>query len=432
MRDPSRWRWVLKETDHCNKCGFCLPVCPTYQLTGQEFHSPRGRIAMVEAAVRGELTTSSGLEETLSHCVGCRACEPACPSGVHYERILEAGRNLLVEGGSAAFRGSLTARSALYLATRKQTFRGFARWGSLMRRVPLADLITGYAVMLPDSTGRRQSRAPTISSPTGPRVAFFSGCVMDAVFADANLAAQQLLTAAGYRVFRPQSETCCGAIHLHSAEPEEAKRLARANIAAFESEAADWIVNTAGGCGAMLQEYPELLADDAAWRERAKRFSARVRDFSTLLVGEAARSLDYRGDGSRVVLQNSCHLVNVQGVGDHPVRLLRRVTGDTFIPYAEQDLCCGSGGLYNINHRDWARGILDHKMDKVAPLEPTKIIVNNPGCHMQMLWGVERHKAAVRATVEHLATYLWRCHQNALGGEQPPSRLGTELEAERQ
>ncbi len=430
MKDPSRWRWVLQETDHCNKCGFCLPACPTYRLTRQELHSPRGRIAMVEAAVRGELTTTAGLEEALSYCVGCRACELACPSGVRYERILETGRSLLVEGGSTAFRGSLAARTALYLAPRKHTFRSFARWGSLARRVPLADLVSDYAVMLPESTGRSQpSRTMPRPSPTGPRVAFFSGCVMDAMFAEANRMAQQLLTAAGYRVFQLPSETCCGAIHLHSAQPAEAQRLAKANIAAFESEAADWIVNTAGGCGAMLQEYPELFAQDPAWKERAERFSARVRDFSSLLVAEEARPLGYLGDGSRVVLQNSCHLVNVQRVGDHPVQLLRQVTGNTFVPYADQNFCCGAGGLYNINHREWARGILDDKMDKVAALEPTKIIVNNPGCHMQMLWGVERHKERVHAKVEHLATYLWQCHQNYLRADEA-SASGSDVEAE--
>ena len=413
--DP--FSWILAETEHCNKCGFCLPACPTYRITGQELHSPRGRIAMVEAAARGELPNLSGVEDALSYCVGCRACEVACPSGVRYERILEAGRSFLIGRGSTAFRGSLVGRTALYLSQHRQAFGQLARLGRRWRRLaPGLGIGSDLLAMLPQSPSRPAPLPQTAKSfaarPAKPRVAFFGGCVMESVFSDANHAAQALLAAAGFQVTPMAGQTCCGAIHLHSGEKLVAKEMARQNISALENGSWDWIVNTAGGCGAMLQEYPELFSDDPNWKARADRFAAKVRDFTTLLLDSSAVPLSYQGDGSRVALQNSCHLANVQRVAGNPSALIRQVQGDTFVTFQDQDMCCGSGGLYNINHRDWAQMILEDKMQKLRVEAPTRILVNNPGCHLQMQSGVSHHPE-VQATVEHLATYLWRCYERS-------------------
>jgi glycolate oxidase iron-sulfur subunit len=404
---------ILSETEHCNKCGFCLPACPTYRITGQELHSPRGRIAMVEAAAREELPDWHGLEEALSFCVGCRACEPACPSGVHYERILEAGRTALIKRGSVAFRGSLAGRGARYLSQHRTTFGQLARlgrrWGKWVPNVGIGpDLLS----MLPTSGDPRPSTPPPRRpSPvgTGPRVGFFTGCVMDSVFSEANRAAMGLLTAAGFRVEVVAGQTCCGAIHLHSGETHAARAMAQDNIRAFEARDWDYVANAAGGCGAMLQEYGELFANDAVWRDRAERFASKVRDFATLLVHDAPIRLTYRGNGLRVALQNSCHLANVQRTAADPVSLITEVQGDTLIHFRSEAMCCGSGGLYNMNHPDWATAILDEKMTQLAPVRPQRILVNNPGCQLQMQAGVSRH-TEVHATVEHLATYLWRAY----------------------
>ncbi len=414
---------ILIETEHCNKCGFCLPACPTYRISGQELHSPRGRIAMVEAAARDELPDLSGLEEALEFCVGCRACEPACPSGVHYERILEAGRAHLIRRGSVAFRGSLASRGALYLSRHPKAFGSLARLGRRWNRImPDLGIGSAFLAMLPKTLPMAVDRVHDLppGSKARPKVAFFSGCVMDSMFDDANRAARNLLETAGYAVEIVPGQVCCGAIHLHSGESEGARALARDNIVAFEREAWTWIVNTAGGCGAMLTEYPELLADDPAWANRAKLFSGRVRDFSALLLAPGATPLKYRGNGRRVVLQNSCHLANVQHAAADPIRLVTQVQGDTWVSFDDQAMCCGSGGLYNINHPRWANAILDDKMRKVEAQDPDLILVNNPGCQLQMQGGVARH-SGVHASVEHLATYLWRCHR-AFMSSPPPAQ----------
>lgn len=413
---------ILAETEHCNKCGFCLPACPTYRLTGQELHSPRGRIAMVEAAARNELPNWSGLEEALSYCIGCRACEPACPSGVHYESILEAGRTALIARGSHAFRGSLASRGALYLSKHRHAFGQLAELGRHFRHI-VPDIGVGrdLVAMLPGPVAPESLSNPAWPKPpqSAGRVAFFASCVMESVFGEANRAAKNLLQAAGFTVETVSDETCCGAIHLHSGERSSAQEMARHNIFAFERGQWDYIVNTAGGCGAMLQEYPDLLAGEPSWQDRALRFSQRVRDFSTLLLDERATPLAYQGDHSRVTLQNSCHLANVQRIAPHPFQLLAQVEGDLVLTFKDQEMCCGSGGLYNINHREWAQAILDDKMGKLEAVEPNRILVNNPGCHLQMQAGVTRHEG-LDASVEHLATYLWRCYLRAQG---PKTRI---------
>ncbi|MCY0880553.1 MAG: heterodisulfide reductase-related iron-sulfur binding cluster, partial [Firmicutes bacterium] len=218
---------------------------------------------------------------------------------------------------------------------------------------------------------------------------------------------------------------CCGALHLHTGDEEEAKRLARQNIAAFEARPEEeWIVNTAGGCGAMLMEYGRLLADDPIWAQRAERFSRRIRDWSTALK-EKGKALVYQGSGERVTLQNSCHLVNVEKAGDDPVTLIRQVQGDEFVPIAGQNSCCGSAGVYNLTHTDMSLQVLDRKMQEVDQAAPDRILVNNPGCHLQMQWGVSRLSPAGGPEVEHVARYLYRAAVRAqsLAPESNPSEI---------
>lgn len=412
MSPDNAWEHVLDEINHCNKCGFCLPNCPTYRLTGEELHSPRGRIAMVEAAARGELEHEVAMEEALSYCVGCRACETACPSGVHYERILEAGRNYLISRGSRAFAGNLVSRQTLTLARHPQRFKRMVALARKLRRLPLPPAFSKLRDMLPPSPSSPVAATTTTSTKPPKRVLFFEGCVMEAAFEEVNRAVKNLLAEAGFDVLSAREQTCCGAIHFHSGETQVAMDLAKQNIKAFESDPDVFIVNTAGGCGAMLHEYQELFRQDSEWKDRARRFSDRVRDFSTLLLHEAPVRLRFQGTGERIALQNSCHLVNVSKAGQDPIRLLQQVEGDQWVPYFGQDICCGSGGVYNLTHTDWALGILDQKMAALSGVSPRRIIVNNPGCHLQMQWGVRRHPQ-IGAEVEHLGTYLWHCYQRA-------------------
>jgi len=407
------WQDVLSEINHCNKCGFCLPACPTYRLTGNEVDSPRGRIAMVEAVARGEMPIGEALEKSLDYCLGCRACETACPSGVDYIRIYEAGVRALHAVRKP--RPMWLAQQMLTLVKHPRRLARMARLAERLKNLPWPAAFRPYRGMLGYRT--KAINVPANPPDAAQTVLFFGGCVQSAVFPDANQAAVALLRWAGYQVVTPVGQTCCGALHWHNGEESQALELAKQNIVAFERTPDAWIVNTAGGCGAMLSEYGKIFADDPAWSARAAAFSGRVRDWTTLLR-QAPRPLTFQGTGERVTLQNSCHLVNVEKAGADPVWLLQQVTGDDFRPMPGQDRCCGSAGIYNLEHPDWSVAILDRKMEEVEGLEVDRVVAVNPGCQLQMQWGVARHDG--RQAVEHLARYLYRAHQRArqAGGER--------------
>ncbi|WP_081503262.1 (Fe-S)-binding protein [Sulfobacillus thermosulfidooxidans] len=405
------WMIATEDIEHCNKCGFCLPVCPTYQLTSNELQSPRGRIAMIEAAIQGEISIGEGLDDSLSHCLDCRACETACPSGVRYHRILETGRDMLRSASHSKQRSQLSfaTRQILKLVKKPQWFRGVVRVGNRFKKISLPKPLESLKPFL--GYTEQQIAKVTLSSSTATfAVEFFEGCIMSAQFADANQAAKNLLARGGIQSDSPAQQGCCGALHLHSGYAEEAKAMARQNIDVFlHSE--KLIVNTAGGCGAMLMQYGELLADDPKYADKARQFSARVRDWATVF-NRVQHKVPLRGSGKRVTLQNSCHLVNVEHAGQDTVDLLKGVTGDLFVPYSGQDSCCGSAGTYNIEQREWAMSILEQKMIILADMQPDLIIVNNPGCHFQMRWGVQRYDWDADR-VQHLAVYLERAAQRA-------------------
>ncbi|MHB1952897.1 MAG: (Fe-S)-binding protein [Sulfobacillus sp.] len=409
------WNDILEEINHCNKCGFCLPTCPTYQITGNELASPRGRIAMVEALAREEITVGNGLDEALSYCLDCRACETACPSGVQYHKILEAGRQRLWSERPASRTYPWVVRQALNTVTRPKRLARMTWVARRLKKMPLPRTLKQFTPMLAH-TAPLPSPLPDVPAPQHA-VHFFEGCIMSAVFPEANQSARYLLQTCHVAVSSPQGQTCCGALHWHAGEIDTAKKLARQNIAAFEV-GSDFIVNTAGGCGATLQEYKNLLADEPLWAERAERFSQRVKDWSTVFLAYGG-TVSLEGQGEHVTLQNSCHLVNVEKAGDDAVAVLERVNNQAFTPLRSQNMCCGSAGTYNLEHTDWSLKILDQKMDEVDSMGPDRILVNNPGCHLQMQWGTTRRPSTAAVVVEHLATYLYRAAKTAYNSSKP-------------
>jgi glycolate oxidase iron-sulfur subunit len=272
---------------------------------------------------------------------------------------------------------------------------------------PLRELEPMLPPVAPAAVRDAIARACAESERTGTvTVALFPGCIMDSVFAPAHLATVRVLAAAGARVCYVDGATCCGALHAHAGQRDEARALARRTIAAFEATRAEVYVNHAGGCGAMLREYPDLFAEDAAWRARAEAFSARMVDLSVALERLPLR-LRLRGSGRRVTYQDSCHLVNGQGVVDPPRRLIGHVEDDQFVEMADAAACCGSAGIYNLTQTAMSMRVLERKMDDCLGTRPDVIVTANPGCTLQMRLGV--HRRAAHAEVLHLAEYLASC-----------------------
>jgi glycolate oxidase iron-sulfur subunit len=391
----------------CIKCGFCLPTCPTYRLTGNEAASPRGRIDLMQAATRGELAAGDIFDQ-LDFCLGCRACETACPAGVEFGTLLEAGRAAARSDRDGSLLSDWLRHVALnmllpypwklrLLASLLRLYqvgglRQFLRnTGVLQRLSPsLAELETMLPA-IPSATERRAIAPETapLSDPHG-QVAILTGCVMPELLPQVNQATVRVLSINGYRVLAPVAQRCCGALQAHAGELDKARELARHAITVFEATKAEWIVVNSAGCGATMKTYGHLLADDAAFATRAARFSDRVRDISEILAAKPLRQ-PLKPMPIRVAYDDPCHLLHGQKVSAPPRDILRQIPQLQLVDVPENDWCCGSAGIYNLVHPDMARTLLDRKIAHLASVQPQMVATGNPGCILQLRQGVARH-----------------------------------------
>ncbi|RNB85597.1 (Fe-S)-binding protein [Brevibacillus panacihumi] len=411
------------KTNKCVQCGYCLPACPTYLTMGVETHSPRGRINLVKMAGEGKIKDLSVLEEPLDLCLGCRACETVCPTGVEYGAILESARAAITRRKTFTvpqkamrnllFKKVFPSRKAMNLignamwVYEKSGVQKLARKSGLMNKLP-AHLGEFEKITPPAVAPAQRASLPAFTPAKGERkytVAMFVGCVMDAMFRRINQLSVQLLAEVGCDVIVVENQTCCGALHAHTGELDESKNLAKRNILAFAQNDVDFIVNNAGGCGAMMVEYDHLLADEPEWAERAEQFVRKTKDISQVLVLCGGIQGEKR-PAERVTYQRSCHMTNVQKVTEEPVSLLKNLSHVDLIEMNNANMCCGSAGIYNIVNYDASMEILDHKMKDVKETETTTIVTTNPGCLLQMKLGIERENMGDRVRAVHLIEYL--------------------------
>ncbi|WP_422677813.1 (Fe-S)-binding protein [Bacillus smithii] len=397
---------------NCMRCGFCLPSCPTYLVSGyKESQSPRGRIALMKAVYDGMIQPDDEFVNSLNLCLGCRACEPVCPSDVHYGHLLEEARDIINQNKKHSL-PVRTVRKVVFekLFPKKSNLINVTSLVGYYQRSGLQKVARkiGFMKLFPDNLREMEKILPDIPkkkemidrdehfAPAGSKkatVAFFSGCLMDTMFMETNHATIQLLQKAGCEIVIPKTQSCCGALHGHGGEKEIAKELAKQNIEAFEKHDVDYIITNAGGCGAFLIEYDHLLKDEPEWSERAKAFVAKIKDITEILY-----ELDFHKKYSLslpeqiVTYQDSCHLRNVMKTSKAPRELLRSIKGITFKEMENADSCCGSAGIYNIVEPKTSMKILDQKMVKIKKTKATTIVTANPGCLMQMMLGIEREK----------------------------------------
>ncbi|GAJ40914.1 (Fe-S)-binding protein [Saccharococcus caldoxylosilyticus] len=425
------------ELMNCMRCGFCLPTCPTYIESGfQESHSPRGRIALMKAVVDRLIEPDEDVERSLNMCLGCRACEPVCPSGVRYGHLLEEARDIIQQHKKHSF---------LVRVVRKLVFHELFPYPERMRmamgligfyqRSGLQSFArkTGLLNILPSSLRQMEKVLPNVPplkemkerphhlAPEGPvkrRVAFFTGCLMDTMFMATNDATMRLLQLAGCEVIIPPAQTCCGALHGHGGEKQKAKELAKRNIEAFERLEVDDIVTNAGGCGAFLMEYDHLLKDEAEWSERAKAFVAKIKDISEVLVELDFQQKRLKAPPQIVTYQDSCHLRNVMKTSAAPRKLLRAIEGVEFREMKDADRCCGSAGIYNIVEPEMSMQILDYKMEMAKQTKAATIVTANPGCLLQVKLGIERAGLADRVRAVHLVDFLLEAAKGIQASEQ--------------
>lgn len=448
---------------NCVHCGFCLPACPTYRRLGDEADSPRGRLYLMQAVVEGRLDAGSDAFQThIGRCLGCRACEPVCPSGVEYGHLLELARQV----GNDARRPSLLARLLLRVFGTDWLARPAMLAGRALRATGLPALITralsrrhrtnerpdgpgrtkepgwtaraatgaslGLAMLAASSPARELfhkrpashsaqperrgngATAPSVPGPVPagtntPTVALLTGCVQAGLFSRVNEATGRVLTVNGYRVIPVPAQGCCGALHAHGGALDTARDMARRNIGAFEDADVDFLAMNASGCGAAMADYGSLLGDDGTMGQRARRLSERVRDVSQLLADRGP--VTGASIPLRVTYDAPCHLLHAQGVATPPARVLESIPDLEVVPLTGAAECCGGAGIYGLTHPDLGGWIGSDKVRSIIETKAGALVTGNPGCMMQI--GAGLALAGSRIPVVHLVELVDESYRRA-------------------
>lgn len=386
----------------CIHCGLCLEQCPTYRVLGLEADSPRGRIYQILQVDQGNLAIADSFVTHIDRCLGCLACQTACPSGVNYAHIVERARAEIQQN----YRRPLLARLGRRYVYKQllKNLRVLAFWAKLLRfyqQSGLQKMLRESGVLKSLHLENTEALSPQIDDhfsfddlgKTFPakgeqraRVAFLIGCVASVSFAELNRATIRVLQKNGVSVYLPPQQNCCGALHAHAGFRDDARDLARKNIDAMLSDDVDAIITNAAGCGSMMKEYHDLLAHDAVYAPKAQAFVAKTRDVSEFLAGLGLRSPRQKIQ-ARVTYQDPCHLAHAQNIRSAPRELLT-VIGADLVEMPHSDQCCGSAGTYNVVQNELSMKILEAKMEDVSSVDAEIIATANVGCMLQLRAGV--------------------------------------------
>ena len=420
----ARWEKILEKSLDCVHCGLCLESCPTYRETGREISSPRGRVYLMRGVAEGRVPLGDVVAEEAYLCLGCRACETACPSGVEFGAMLELTRAEVEDAGLR--RGLAKALESFALrrvVPHPRRVRLLVDTLALVQWLRLDRLALALAPrglrelgdLLPDAPARSaRRRLPEVIPAVGERrgrVGFFVGCLMPELFGATNADTVDVLAHNGFEVVIPREQGCCGALHAHSGDEAFAHGLARRNAAAFARAGVREVVVNSAGCGAALRDAARWLGAEG------EALAAGAIDASAFLMREGLRPVGGRCD-ARVCYDDPCHLVHAQKISDAPRRLLEQIPGLVLVPHDDPASCCGAAGIYNLTHREMSRAVLERKLHALAAADPDVIATGNPGCLMQLRSGVAR--AGLRAEVLHPLEILARAYFSS--GESRPSR----------
>jgi len=393
-------------TAHCIRCGFCLESCPTFLLTGEETESPRGRIYLVRSADEGKLDWEQARPH-IDRCLGCRACETACPSGVEYGQIFEIARNKL-----ETLRTQTAKKALLKNLTDPKRVRLQLKLGRLLpgHRVPgfVSKPLSGQSAEADRPIAQRAGTLPLLDEAVLPtirgEVYLLEGCVMRVLYPRVHEATRRLLRRVGFKV-REVEQGCCGSLHLHAGFLDEARAHAQALVAAFPRDLP--VIVDSAGCGSTMKEYENLIgADD---------FGGRVFDASEFLAGNGLAEELAKSPGLKIrtTYHDACHLAHGQGIRTQPRELLAAIPGIELVDLAESDVCCGSAGIYNLTQPKLARELIERKWKNIEATVAGIVAMGNPGCHAWIGQAALEHgsRAKVLHTMELLeAAFIGPSH----------------------
>lgn len=395
--------------DDCVHCGFCLPACPTYLLWGREADSPRGRIYLMKAALEGRTTIDDHFAQHIDSCLGCMSCVTACPSGVKYDRLIEATRPKVEAQAERSAFDRLQRRLIYSLFPYPRRLQPIASVLRFTQRLGVQQMLrsSGLTALLPRRLSAIERLAPAVTDrsvippvtlavgPVRRRVGMLLGCVQREFFSRVNAATVRVLSAEGCEVHAPAAQGCCGALMLHSGLIDDARAFARRLIDSFDFANLDHIVINAAGCGSAMKEYGELLRDDPAYAATARAFAAKCVDVSELLAQLEPRAVRHPLPW-KVAYHDACHLQHAQRVKLQPRQVLATVPQLEVREIAESDICCGSAGVYNLLEPDAAAALRDRKVAHIRSTGCEVVVSSNPGCLLQISSGLQAAGRPVR------------------------------------
>ncbi len=397
----------------CVHCGLCAEACPTYIVTRREMDSPRGRIYLMKSLAEGRIELDDDAARHLDLCLGCRGCETACPSGVHYGRLIEGARSFVERNHRRGFVDRFKRRAVSAIFPYPNRLRMLLAPLKLVDRLGLRPalraimphMVRDWLDLLPQlEPGASPLAAEATIAPgaDAPTVVVHHGCVAQVLANSENVNSERLLAAAGYRVVQLEPTPCCGALDLHSGNAARARDFARANVRALKNSGADAIVSAASGCSVAIAEYADLLKDELDFAEDARAASSKVRDLSSLLLDmQTNPKREFR---CHITYHDACHLAHGLGVREAPRRLLASIPGVTIVEMTESDLCCGSAGSYNLTEPAMARELARRKADNIVATGADYVVLANPGCEFQIAAELRRRGSKIK--VVHLADFL--------------------------
>jgi glycolate oxidase iron-sulfur subunit len=396
----------------CVHCGFCLATCPTYALWGEEMDSPRGRIYLMKLGLEGQIRLDPTLVNHMDNCLGCMACLTACPSGVQYDKLIEATRAQIERNYPRPIADRMLRRMLFEVFPRPERLRWLLGPLRIYQRSGLQSLVrrSGLLKLFPASLGAMETLMPPSSRNANGgvlperieaqgerrlRVGLLLGCVQSVFFPEVNAATARVLAAEGCEVVIPKDQCCCGALMVHTGEEKGALDCARRTIDAFERAQVDAVVINAAGCGSNMKDYGYLLREDTRYAERAKAFSAKCRDISEVLAQLEPRAVRHPIP-LKVAYHDSCHLQHAQAVRTQPRAVLGKIPGLQILEPAEAALCCGSAGIYNLVRPGPAGELGERKVRNVLATNPDIVASGNPGCLLQLRAGLGASGSGLR------------------------------------